>query len=240
MIVIAHRGASAYAPENTEAAFDLAVSLGSDAIETDLRATRDGVIVLLHDSRVDRTTDGHGAIAELSWASVQSLDAGVSKHPRFAGQRISSLASFLDRYGRVCPLYLELKAPGIESQALEMVRERGLLDQVVFTSFELAWVVNVSRLATIRTCWLVHDWTEQEAALARTAGLYEVSVNARRVDAALVAQIQAVGLNVRAWGLRDQELMRRALAAGVAGVTIDFPDRLIRLIRPSPHGGIDP
>ncbi len=235
MIVIAHRGASAYAPENTEAAFDLGVEMGSDAIETDLRATRDGVIVLLHDARVDRTTDGHGNVAELAWETVQSLDAGAWKHPRFAGQQIPTLAWFLDRYGRRVPLYLELKAAGIEEEAVAMVRERELLDQVVFTSFNLEAVATVGRLASVRTCWLVHDWTPNEMALARSAGLYEVSVNAGRIDSALVAQIQATGLNVRAWGLRDDALMRRAIAARVAGATVDFPDRMIRLVRPGTH-----
>lgn len=235
MIVIAHRGASAYAPENTEAAFDLGVEMGSDAIETDLRATRDGVIVLLHDARVDRTTDGHGDVADLSWEAVQSLDAGAWKHPRFAGQRIPTLAWFLDRYGKRLPLYLEIKAPGIEEQAVAMVRERRLLDQVVFTSFNLDAVASVGRLAPVRTCWLVRDWTPNEEALARSADLYEVSVNAGRVDSVLVAQIQATGLNVRAWGLRDDDLMRRAVAAGVAGATVDFPDRLIQLVRPATH-----
>jgi glycerophosphoryl diester phosphodiesterase len=236
MIVIAHRGASAYAPENTEAAFDLGIAMGADAIETDLRATRDGVIVLLHDARVDRTTDGSGLLNELSWAAVQSLDAGSRKHARFFGQRIPTLASFLDRYGRICPLYLEIKAPGIEEAALALVRERNLLDRVVFTSFNLEWVAKVASLAPVRTCWLVNDWTEAESSLAKTGGLYEVSINIRRVDSDLVEKVRSAGLGVRAWGLKDDDLMRQAVAAGVDGVTIDFPDRLIRLLRPAPHG----
>ena len=76
MIAITHRGASAYAPENTRAAFDLGLELGADALETDLRATRDGVLVLLHDREVDRTTNGHGPLAELAWDEVCQLDAG--------------------------------------------------------------------------------------------------------------------------------------------------------------------
>lgn len=236
MIVIAHRGASAYAPENTEAAFDLGVALGADAIETDLRATRDGVVVLLHDRLVDRTTDGHGPVDELSWSTVRSLDAGSHKHPRFAGQRIPTFESFLDRYGSIRALYLEIKATEVVDAAVAMVRDRALLDQVIFTSFELEAVARVVSVASVRTCWLVRAWTPAEASRARAVRLYEVSVNAGQLDRALVEEIRATGLGVRAWGLKDDDLMRRAVEAGVDGVTIDFPDRLIRLLRPAPAG----
>ncbi len=80
--VIGHRGAAALAPENTWAGFDLALGLGVDAIETDVRATCDGVLVLLHDERLDRTTDGQGQVREMPWATVQRLDAGGWFDPR--------------------------------------------------------------------------------------------------------------------------------------------------------------
>lgn len=230
MIVIGHRGASADAPENTFAAFDLALSMGVDALETDLRQTRDGVIVLLHDARVDRTTDGHGPIDELSWSDVQMLDAGAWKDGRFTGERIPRLDAFLDRYGAVCPLYLEIKAPSAAEPALAQVRQRGLLGRVVFTSFDLEVCARMTRLAEVRTGWLVQDWTNVEAERAATVGLSEVSVNAARITRALAERIRAGGLDVRAWGLKDDLLIRRALEAGVSGVTVDFPDRLIRLL----------
>ncbi|HVC34902.1 MAG TPA: glycerophosphodiester phosphodiesterase family protein [Chloroflexota bacterium] len=227
--MIAHRGASAYAPENTEAAFALGVAMGADAIETDLRQTRDGVVVLLHDALVDRTTDGHGPVAELSWASVRSLDAGAWKHPRFAGERVPTLADFLDRYGKGQPLYLEIKAPEVVEASVAMVRDRGLLEGVVFTSFSFEAVEHVALLASVRTCWLVHQWTPTEAARARSSTLYEVSVHASQLNRALVLEILEAGRNVRAWGLKDDDLMHQAIAAGVSGATVDFPDRLIRL-----------
>src|SRR3954452_18398025 len=87
-LVLGHRGASAYAPENTFAAFDLAVEMGADGIETDVRATRDGVLVLLHDETVDRTTDGTGVVAELNRAQVDALDAGSWFGVAYAGERV--------------------------------------------------------------------------------------------------------------------------------------------------------
>src|SRR5439155_7022002 len=101
-IVIAHRGASAYATENTEASFDQGIALGADALETDVRATRDGVLVLIHDAQVDRTTNGHGPVADLTWEEIRQLDAGNWKDSRYAGQRVPRLDWFLDRYGITC------------------------------------------------------------------------------------------------------------------------------------------
>ena len=142
---------------------------------------------------------------------------------------------FLDRYGSRCPLYLEIKANGIEERVVSLVRQRGLLDRVVFTSFDAATVARVAALARVRTCWLVREWSPSAAEQSRAIGLYEVSINAAHVDAAIAERVRAAGFGVRAWGLRDDDLMRRAVAAGLDGVTIDFPDRLIRLLRPSPR-----
>src|SRR5581483_9653967 len=114
--MLAHRGASAYAPENTFAAFDRAIALKSDGIETDVRASKDGRLVLVHDARVDRTTNGEGAVAELSFVELQALDAGSGFNPRFAGERVPTLEAFLDRFGGRLPLCLEVKQPGVEAK----------------------------------------------------------------------------------------------------------------------------
>lgn len=228
MIVIAHRGASAYAPENTEAAFDLGLAQGADALETDIRATRDGVLVLLHDRDVDRTTNGHGPIAELTSEEVGRLDAGRGKGVEYAGQRIPTLEWFLDRYGSTVPLYLEIKAPGVEPASVEAVRRRGLLDRVVFTSFELESLRVVAGLAPVRTGWLIRDWTPEVAAQTRQIPLYEVSILASALTPGLIGTVKRAGLGCRAWGVRTEMLMEQSVQAGVDGMTIDFPDVLLR------------
>src|SRR5438105_2386269 len=98
MLILAHRGASGYAPENTYAAFDLAVAQGAAGIETDVQIARDGVLMLFHDERVDRTTDGSGALAELAHEQLAALDAGCWFGAQFAGERIPVLEEFLDHY----------------------------------------------------------------------------------------------------------------------------------------------
>jgi glycerophosphoryl diester phosphodiesterase len=95
MLVLAHRGASGYAPENTMAAFALACEMGAPGIETDVQVSRDGVLVLVHDDTVDRTTDGSGAVADLTWDALSRLDAGTWLDARFAGERIVRFDAFL-------------------------------------------------------------------------------------------------------------------------------------------------
>ena len=135
MQVIGHRGAAALAPENTWAGFDLALDLGVDAIETDVRATSDGVLVLLHDERLDRTTDGTGAVHVTPWDAVETLDAGVWFGEPFAGARVPRLGETLARYGRKTHLVLEIKQDGIEERVLDVVRGLDLISAVTLTSF---------------------------------------------------------------------------------------------------------
>ncbi len=113
MLVIAHRGASGHAPENTLAAFRKAVSLGAPFIETDLQLSRDAHFVAIHDATVDRTTGGHGAVHDLTLAELHRLDAGSWFGSEFAGERIPTLEEILDfskKHDVV--FYLELKPSG--------------------------------------------------------------------------------------------------------------------------------
>src|SRR5512143_199880 len=98
-LILAHRGASRRAPENTMAAFRLAAELGADGVELDVQLSKDGEVVVMHDSRVDRTTDGHGRIRDLPLAELRALDAGGWYAPEFAGERIPTLAEVLHELG---------------------------------------------------------------------------------------------------------------------------------------------
>jgi glycerophosphoryl diester phosphodiesterase len=231
MTVIGHRGAAALAPENTWAGFDLALALGVDAIETDVRAARDGVLVLLHDERVDRTTDGTGPVQEIDWPALQRLDAGAWFDARYAGQRIPALDATLARYGRRTHLVLEIKQAGAETAALAMVRSSSLLERVTFTSFSFqvaAWLKATCPEA--RVGYLSPEVGPEVVDRIIDAGLDQFCPPAGSVTPDLVSDWQARGLEVRAWGVRDIELMHRAIRAGVDGMTVDFPDLLLEAL----------
>ena len=114
---VAHRGASAHAPENTLLAFERAIELGADMSELDLHLSRDGALVVMHDASVDHTTDGHGAIRDLSLAELKRLDAGQ-------GQRVPTLPEVIDLVRGRSGLYLELTAQGTPRATVDCLRAR--------------------------------------------------------------------------------------------------------------------
>jgi glycerophosphoryl diester phosphodiesterase len=228
--VIGHRGAAGHAPENTFAAFDRGLEMGVDGVETDIRATRDGVLILLHDAAVDRTTDGTGAIAEMTWAEAQRLDAAARFHDGvhdFGVQRIPRLDDVLNRYGGRTTFRLEIKQQGVESAALRAVRARKLVDTAVFTSFQIESLKSIRRAAP--EAQLAHlsgarvfDQSIIQAAL--DAGVNEVAPRAELAEPAMVERARAAGLRVWAWGVKDPETLKRAVATGIGGCTLDYPD----------------
>ncbi|HEY3108737.1 MAG TPA: glycerophosphodiester phosphodiesterase family protein [Chloroflexota bacterium] len=239
--VLAHRGASAYAPENTLAAFERAVALQSDGIETDVRASRDGVLVLVHDERVDRTTDGEGRVDELSFDELQRLDAGRPFNPRFAGERVPTVEALLERYGGRLPLCLEVKQVGVEERLVELVRQRRLLQPlpsedvapreqialppVSFTSFKLESCLALRQAAPeAMVGFLTSDFDDLTIKRVAEAKLAQICprADACRADRVLAARDRK--LSVRAWGVSEREVLRDAVKAGVDGLTCNWPD----------------
>ena len=227
--VIGHRGAAGHAPENTFAAFDRGLEMGVYGVETDLRATRDGVIVLVHDATVDRTTDGTGTVADLTWAELRALNAAArfrdGQH-EFGEQRVPRLDEFLDRYAGRTTYRLEIKARGVEDGALRAVRARSLMDHVVFTSFSLDSVRAVRRAAPEAQVAHLSSAPFDDAAIraAVDAGANEIAPRAERVTAEMIGRAQAAGLRVWAWGVKERDQLSRAMAAGIGGSTLDWPE----------------
>ena len=229
-LVFAHRGASAYAPENTFAAFDLAVAMGAPAIETDVQATSDGRLVLLHDARLERTTDGHGALASATLAEVETLDAGAWFGQRFAGQRVPTVEEFLARYGQRVRLRLEVKAPGVVDRLLLLVEKAGLFVEVEFTSFSLGFVTQLSDRAPAAMVGYLVDAIDQRTigeTIASRARL--ISGRASRLTAGAIEHARRSGLGVSAWGVDDDRLLAAVLALGVDSFTTNWPDRALQL-----------
>ncbi|GMU92214.1 MAG: glycerophosphoryl diester phosphodiesterase [Candidatus Hydrogenedentota bacterium] len=122
--VIAHRGASAYAPENTLASFKKAEEMGADWFELDCMLSRDHEVVVIHDDTVDRTTNGHGYVRDLTLYDLKQLDAGSWKEPEFAGERIPTLAQALDYAKWKIGVYIEIKSSDDDLELLNEVIQR--------------------------------------------------------------------------------------------------------------------
>lgn len=231
---LAHRGASAYAPENTTASFDLALAMGAHGIETDLRATRDGIVVLVHDAAVDRVTDGCGDVAALTFREIQGLDAGRWFHPRFAGLRVPDLASFLRTYASRTTLELELKAHSAIEPSLDAVRAHGA-GIVTFTSFQYPLLEAVRRKAPwARIGWLVDRITVDVLAGLRALRGVQICPSIARLTGDHVRVSHDWGLRVRVWGVEDRIDAWRTAVCGADGATVDDPDLFDRLPLPRP------
>lgn len=228
-MAIAHRGASSYAPENTFAAFDLAIEMGARHLELDVHFSSDGHLVVIHDDTVDRTTDGSGPVTSRSLAALTALDAGAWFDPRFTGERIPTLGAVLERYWGA-HLHVELKghSAGLAQRAVDMVRSSGIATNVTITSFQKAKLEETRAYAPeLPTGWLVGEVSDAVVAQARAMGLTQLCPRAGAVTPELVSRLHAEGLVVRAWGVATEDLMRQVVTAGADGMTVNFPDKLL-------------
>jgi glycerophosphoryl diester phosphodiesterase len=235
-MVIAHRGASSYAPENTLAAFDLALDLGCRHLELDVDLTRDGHIIVMHDDTVDRTTNGTGPVGSHTLAELRALDAGAWFGAQFAGERIPTYAEVLERYQGRVHLHTELKgrAAHLASGTADLMRQYGMVEHVTVTSFQQPRLAEIRAYAPeLPTGWLVSEVSDATIAQARGLGLTQICPRANTVTPALVRRLHVEGFVVRAWGVADEALMRQVVEAGADGMTVNFPDKLLVYLKRS-------
>ncbi len=224
MQVIGHRGVSRVAPENTWVSFDTALAMGVDAIETDVRATSDGQLILIHDKRLERTTNGVGFVKHTPWAVVKDLDAGSWFDPQHENARVPALQATLERYRSATNFVLEIKKRGIESAVVSIVRYLEMADHVTFTSFHLDALLIMKRASPeSKTGYLTADISHENVIRTVEAGINQFCPSAREVNSERVRQWKRLGLEVRAWGVKDRELAVAARDAGVDGMTVGQP-----------------
>ncbi|PYM72486.1 MAG: hypothetical protein DME03_17970 [Candidatus Rokuibacteriota bacterium] len=236
-MAIAHRGASSYAPENTFAAFDLAIAMGARHIELDVHFSSDGHLVVIHDDAVNRTTDGAGPVTGHSLAALTALDAGAWFDPRFKGERIPTLGAVLERYKGRAHVHVEIKghSAGLAQKTADLVRARGVAGQVTITSFQIAKLEETRAYAPeLPTGWLVGQVSDASIAQARAMGLTQLCPRADTVTPALVSRLHAERFVVRAWGVATEDLMRQVVTAGADGMTVNFPDKLLAYLAAGP------
>jgi glycerophosphoryl diester phosphodiesterase len=233
VLIFAHRGASGYAPENTRAAFELARTMGVPGIETDVQVSADGVLVLVHDDRVDRTSDGHGAVADLTWAELEALDAGSWLDGRFAGERIVPLAWLLDwAFPSQQPplgltICLEVKAPAATDSLIEALVARGLSEQPLIQLSSFTWEAALrvrEAFPALTVGFLTPRLDAAEIERVVGAGLPQICPRADLLTADLVTLAHARGLNVRAWGVQTREHLALVYRTGADGTTLNWPD----------------
>ncbi|WP_167305853.1 glycerophosphodiester phosphodiesterase [Nocardioides euryhalodurans] len=232
VLTIAHRGASAYAPENTLSSLRTAVELGCDLAEVDVQRTRDGVLVLAHDAELGRTTGRNRRISDVTYRDLQRLDAGSWFSPVYAGERIPTLEQALDVLGGTgTGLLLEVKHParypGITADVARALHDHE--GRVVVQSFDHDVMRDFARLGTGRRVGLLgHPPVRRLRALSRWAAY--VNPRHRRATAEYVDAVHDAGMSSFVWTVDRDPDIRRALDLRVDGVISNRPDAVTRAL----------
>jgi len=243
MLVIAHRGASHDAPENTLAAVRLAWAQHADAVEVDVRLTRDGRLAVIHDPDTQRVAGRAHVVAASTLAELQALDVGGGRDARFVPGRIPALEEVLALVPAGKRVFVELKGGPESVPALRRGVESAVRDQpvplapaqIAIIAFDLATAIAAKlALPAHEVCWLAEAGDaapaatlEEIARIASDAGLDGIDVDAAwRLDAATVKRVQQMrggAFKVYVWTVDDVPLARRLAAAGIAGLTTNRP-----------------
>jgi glycerophosphoryl diester phosphodiesterase len=244
--VIAHRGFSRAAPENTLAAFRRAIEVGADRVEFDVLLTADGAPVVIHDHTLERTTSGRGLVSAMDLAGIQALDAGRWFGPGFAGERVPTLDETLDACRGKIPVNVEIKgeavdhgpageANGVESKVVAALRAHRMTGEAVVSSFEPLALERVHRLAPEIVIESLHDREREKGRGPREVcaevGSRAFNCSLKEVSVAWIAEAHAAGLKVKVYTVDEPADMERLIGMGVDGIFTNTPDRLIEILK---------
>lgn len=203
-------------PENTLRSFLRAEQAGMDAIELDLHLSKDGALVVMHDTAVDRTTDGTGPIAEQTLAELRELDAGD-------GERVPVFEEVLDAVRS--PVQAEIKDVAAARALAEVMHRRGLVGRVEVSSFHDEAVAEIAALVPgVRTVLIASRWGADVVDRAMAVGAGSLALNIRRLTLEVVERAHAEGLGIIGWVVNTQDQLRLARAFQLDAVTTDFPE----------------
>lgn len=221
LLRIGHRGAGGHAPENTLAAIERGIALQTHLVEFDVRATNDGQLVLLHDATLDRTTNGHGPIADQFWNDVKQ----ITDHN---GQALPLLADALRMASGRCGVMIEIKVEGIAKQVCRTVRDLQFREPVIYASFfhnELLAVRHEDPQS--QTMALIEAVPVNRTAFATDAQATHVGVAFETLTSSFLKSLHDHSFQVLVYTVNDPADIQTAKAMGVDGIISDYPDQLL-------------
>jgi glycerophosphoryl diester phosphodiesterase len=219
MIKVGHRGARAYEPENTLCSFKKAIELGVDAVELDVRKTKDSEIIVIHDADIKRTTNGSGLVSDLTLQQVKSFSADKN-------EKIPTLAEALDFIDKKVRVFVELKETGFEEQVLSIVKKKGLVKNVVIVSFLEDALRRVRELDSGIETGLIYAKHKNPLKSALELKAQWMLAFYKFTHTANVQKAHESGLKVLVWTVNTPEEVAEMKKKGVDGVASDKPDIL--------------
>ncbi len=219
MLKIGHRGARALEPENTLRSFRKAVELGVDAVELDVRLTKDGEVVVIHDERVERTTDGSGLVSNFTLEEIRGFNAEK-------GEKIPTLGEALDFLKGKVKVLIELKEVSFEEKVLDLIKERGMVNDVIIVSFLEKALRRVRELDGDVATGLIYVRHKKPREAALELGAEYLLPLYRFTHSADVKKAHESGLKVIVWTINTQEEATTYKQKGVDGIATDKPNIL--------------
>lgn len=237
MLIVAHRGSSGSAPENTLAAFRKAIADGADGIELDVRLTRDGELVVLHDQRINRTTNGRGKIWDLTLAEMRQFDAGSWYAKKFSRERIPTLREVLDLLPQHFLLNIEVKTDGqprarqrLSESLARLLREEKSAGRVVVSSFDHKFLKRFHQLAPairIGALYLpLRDFRKKPSRMCRSIGATAFICSNAQLNARIATDVLNEGLALACYGVNRRQDVEKVLALGASILITDYPKEI--------------
>ena len=224
MIIMGHRGAAAVAPENTLLSVAKAIEIGVDAVEIDVRLTKDRELVVIHDASVDRTTNGRGPVSQYELRDIKTLDAG-------RGEKIPTLQEVVDLVGGHVTLVVELKEEETEKKVVELIRKNHFEQQVYVISFWHGLVKTVKALAPRIKTGVLLVGCPVDACVATQASADAVVMRYGFVNRDFVETAHKEGLQVLIWNIDDRNLLKPYVEMGVDGIASNDPQVLVEYFK---------
>lgn len=240
--VVGHRGAMGHAPENTMVSFEQALQLGADLLEFDVRLSRDGVPLIVHDANLDRTSNKSLNVADLDAKDLLELDAGSWFDLRFAGERIPRLSTLLKwaqtkktKAGGKLGFFVELKVEGDAARREQLIRatlkelkDHNALSRSVLISFDEPSLLLCHRInPDVSTGFLYSECLYDALERAKRLHVNHILPRKDRVTGDLVAEAHSSGMAVVAWTADRLDEFRKLVIWGVDAIATNYPDRLI-------------
>lgn len=236
--IFAHRGASAYAPENTLEAFQLALQQGAHGVELDVHLTRDGELIVAHDEKIDRVSDGSGLIAEMSLHSIKKHSFN-RLHPEYEDAKAPTLREVYELLKpSALRINVELKNsvmpyPGMEEKVLKLTAQMGLEDRVIYSSFNHLSMLELKARMPEAVCGLLYDCVLIDpfgyAAKAHMDALHPHFGYLLHFED-YCAKAHAAGLTVNTWTVNTERDMKRVFEADADILITNYPDRALALM----------
>lgn len=250
-MIIGHRGAPVYAPEHTIPSYELALNMGADYIEIDLQMTRDQVLVAMHDSTVDRTTNGHGKVHSFTIKELQKLNAGSwfnKEYPKYANRsfqslRVPSLNEIFNHFGRRANYYIEIKhssqSEKMEKQLISLLRKHKLINNgqsnVIIESFSSESLKRIHRIEpSIPLIQLLSYHKKGKVTNKELSKIHQyasgIGPNYLMIDAQLIKNAHKNGLVIHPFTINDRDKMLELLKLGIDGAFTDIPDEYKNIV----------